>query len=669
MKKIAFRLFVLTLVPFILILALFVGISLSLSVGTIREDSRIIVDEAAKTWTGEIDSFFQRMDTAVKSYKGYLNDELDLRKLRELEKHSEKLIKNGRGIVLGNNLMNIYVWFFPEFVDESYMEISIRNMKLDGNIEVKDDSSYTRADIGRNPNWEWMWAVEEKELYITDPYDWEGFEGKLISYTQPLVMDGKVVAAVGSDNYVTQIREKLISETLMEKGYYALIGMGGTFIAHPDQEKEGLSFAEAYPEFAGEYQQKLESGENSGILVSGRNMIGYRTTEAGWILIAVPDSDEIYASVDRLILFYIVLTLVSLFLFAGSSWVLGRIISDPVKTIAAHLDELSSGYLKPFEDRRLIDRRDELGILGKALNSMINKLTAIVGSVHESSRQIAEGSLQISDSAQDLSSGAAEQAASAEQVSSSMEEMNSIIIQSADNSHQTEKISAQAAGQARESGQAVKKSLESMNIIADKISIINDIARQTNLLALNAAIEAARAGESGRGFAVVASEVRKLAEHSQSASEEITEQSQESLRISKKSEEILEKLLPDIQKTADLVEEISASSREQQSGVTQINDAIQQLDKVIQSNAASAEQLASTSEELAAQAGQLRHTVSFFKLEGMQQPASARREDLTELKSSAPTSAREPERQASLPPGTPAEEIVPDSSDDDFMEF
>jgi methyl-accepting chemotaxis protein len=194
--------------------------------------------------------------------------------------------------------------------------------------------------------------------------------------------------------------------------------------------------------------------------------------------------------------------------------------------------------------------------------------------------------------------------------------MSSNIQQNADNSQQTEKISLKAANDADEGGKAVIEAVSAMKEIATKISIIEEIARQTNLLALNAAIEAARAGEHGKGFAVVAAEVRKLAERSQSAAGEISELSATSVDVAEKAGEMLTKLVPDIQKTSELVQEISASSAEQNSGASQITNAIQQLDSVIQQNASATEEMASTTEELSSQAQQLQETISFFKLDG-----------------------------------------------------
>jgi methyl-accepting chemotaxis protein len=249
-----------------------------------------------------------------------------------------------------------------------------------------------------------------------------------------------------------------------------------------------------------------------------------------------------------------------------------------------------------------------------ALRTMVQNLTRVVADVKVAADNVSAGSQELSSTSEEMSQGASEQAAAAEEASASMEQMASNIRQNADNSLQTEKIALKSAEDALESGSAVAKTVNAMKEIAAKINIIEEIARQTNLLALNAAIEAARAGEHGKGFAVVAAEVRKLAERSQKAAGEIGSLSLTSVEVAENAGGLLQRLVPDIRKTAELVQEISAACREQDTGADQINRSIQQLDQVIQQNAGASEEMASTAEELASQAEQLQTTVAFFKV-------------------------------------------------------
>jgi methyl-accepting chemotaxis protein len=258
--------------------------------------------------------------------------------------------------------------------------------------------------------------------------------------------------------------------------------------------------------------------------------------------------------------------------------------------------------------------RSERDMLGKALQTMLAKLQEIVGNVTAAVENVAAGAEQSSATAETLSQGSTEQASAAEQASSAMEEMAANIRQNADNAGQTQKIASLAAENAGKSGEAVTGSVAAMRTIAEKIKIVQEIARQTDLLALNAAIEAARAGQHGKGFAVVASEVRKLAERSQHAAAEIGELSTGTLQAAEEAGRMLQALVPEIRKTAELVVEISTACREQNVGAEQINQAIQQLDQVIQQNATASNEMAATAEELSAQALQLRQQIAYFRL-------------------------------------------------------
>ena len=299
-------------------------------------------------------------------------------------------------------------------------------------------------------------------------------------------------------------------------------------------------------------------------------------------------------------------------LVAGLNEMLGAII-NPLNMAAAYVDKISQGSIPA---RITEEYKGDFNVIKNNLNTMIENLAGFAGQCQEAAEQVASGSEQISGSAGQMSQGGSEAAAAIEEISSSMEEMSSTVAHTSENSRETAAIANKVAADAKEGGMAVVETVKAMRNIAQNILIVEEISRQTNLLALNAAIEAARAGEHGKGFAVVAAEVRKLAERSQNAAREIGGMASASVEVAERAGKLIESMVPEIQKTADLVSEIEASANEQAQGVEQNTKAITQLDQVLQSNAAASEELAATSEELAAHAAQLKETSGFFKVEG-----------------------------------------------------
>ncbi len=320
---------------------------------------------------------------------------------------------------------------------------------------------------------------------------------------------------------------------------------------------------------------------------------------------------DLVSTLKTIISTIITVTLIAIFIGSFIAFFISFHISKSLEMARDLTNAMAEGDLRK---RVRVDSNDEIGDLADNMNIMAERLKEIMVRVRTASDNLSTGSQELNLSSQQISQGASEQAASSEEVSASMEQMVSNIRQNADNANETEKIALKAAEDGRKSRLSVAETVTAMKTIAKKISIIQEIARQIDLLALNAAVEAARAGEHGKGFAVVASEVRRLAERSKRAADEIDELSLSSVAIAEQAGEKLEKLVPDIQKTSELVQEISASSNEQSKGSEQINKAIQQLDMVTQQNSSISEEIASASEELNSQAEQLQNVISFFKV-------------------------------------------------------
>lgn len=494
-------------------------------------------------------------------------------------------------------------------------------------VELEDDFGAELNSESTHLSRAWSEMKRSKRTQMTDFEPYAPSNGEPAMFiVEPAFLGGEYVGSIG-----LQVSLKAINDIMQQRS--GMGETGGSYLVGKDKLLRCDTYLDHTPGSLIESfknQEKMESesvtrvlGGNTGqgeilLTVDGKKQViisSYAPVEVfgdiTWGLIAELDEEEVLRPVDKLTRAVQLSGVVIAVIVVAISLLLALSISVPILRGVTFAEQLSSGDLSVTLD---VNRKDEIGQLSAALSGMAERLRSIVAEVMTASDNVSSGSEELSATAQELSQGAAEQASSAEEVSSSMEQMGANIRQNTDNAQQTEKISTRSASDARESGKAVNETVVAMRDITDKITIIQEIARQTNLLALNAAIEAARAGEHGKGFAVVAAEVRKLAERSQDAAGEITELAQTSVGIAEKAGEMLNRLVPDIQKTADLVQEITAASNEQNSGAGQINKAVQQLDKVIQQNAGSAEEMASTSEELSSQAQQLQAAISYFSL-------------------------------------------------------
>jgi methyl-accepting chemotaxis protein len=398
--------------------------------------------------------------------------------------------------------------------------------------------------------------------------------------------------------------------TIGESGYAYVVDREGEVIAHPERSQI-LSQSIAATDFGREILNS--KGGISKYSLVGEDIIQstHRIEETGWLLgIRAWEKELLSVAVRSSMINIIMGTFIVMVVGTVIFLMINGIIRSVNRTVEFVRGVAAGDLTKTFD----VTSRDEIGVLAGSIKDMSEKLQSVVADVSAAADNVASASQAMSSSTEEMSQGAAEQASSAEEASSSVEQMSSNIRQNADNAQQTEKIASKAASNAMEGGTAVNLTVSAMQEIAEKITVIEEIARQTNMLALNAAIEAARAGEHGKGFAVVAAEVRKLAERSQAAAVEIGELSGSSVEVAERAGQMLEEMVPDIQKTAELVQEINAASGEQNAGAEQINRAIQQLDKVTQQNASGAEELSSTAEELASQAEQLQTSVGYFKI-------------------------------------------------------
>jgi methyl-accepting chemotaxis protein len=488
--------------------------------------------------------------------------------------------------------------FLGAFLREKKIDHLIWMRKLsepfvtDDYTQVEVEVDFTKCSLGK-----WLHSDEMKELKAGSP-DFAALVDRIYEPHQKLhstVVDiNRFLVTGDAIEAVTAI--EIFSEETMKHADATLVAIDKVIAWH-DEQLAGMRAANAV------YATKTESS-----LHNVQRLLREINREASENIMS---DEEMLDNASKTRVGVILIGLIALPIGVILGVVIARGIVVPLGKGVVFAREIAAGDLTAVID---LDQKDEIGVLALTLREMADKLRRIIGDVIGAAGNVSAGSQQVSASTGELSQGSTEQASSAEDASSSMEEMVSNIRQNADNAQQTEKIAVKAAEDTAESGKAVAETVIAMKEIAGKISIIEEIARQTNLLALNAAIEAARAGEHGKGFAVVAAEVRKLAERSQGAAGEISQLSSSSVEVAEQAGKMLEQIIPDIQRTAELVQEISAASNEQNAGADQINRAIQQLDQVIQQNASAAEEMSSTAEELSSQAQALQDNVQFFNV-------------------------------------------------------
>lgn len=543
-------------------------------------------------------------------------------------------------------------------IPNGYLRVSTNVMNKEGNrgtgTYIPNDSPVAQAISSGNEYYGRAFVVD----------DWY-----LTGYS-PLKIDGEIKGIIYygvREKDLSGLKQTFKDKVYYERGYPYLVARNGEVIIHPT--KEGGSFADLV--FFNDMLASKKILDKSAYIWEGEDKFQYfKYIEAidSYVSATIFERDlmRIIFKMRNAIIIALIIG-IGLFILANS--MLSRSITIGLKKGVDFAEALSNGDLRSTIS---LNQKDEVGILVHSLNGMVTNLKDIVGGILTGSENIASASHEVSSTSEQLSQGASEQASSVEEVSSTMEQIAANIEQNSENSHQTTSISEKARHEIESAKDKALAAFDANKTISEKIQIINDIAFQTNLLALNAAVEAARAGEHGKGFAVVASEVRKLAENSKIAADEIVKLASASLKLSEEAGEQLKETLPNVEKSTQLVQEISAASAEQNNGAGQVNNAIQQLNDVTQQNAAAAEEMATSSEELASQAETLKSMISFFKISDNQNKTVIRHQEKKPSSSNNLGIKETPENGKSKLSSSKGTRIIlsgTDTSDNEFENF
>jgi methyl-accepting chemotaxis protein len=489
-----------------------------------------------------------------------------------------------------------------------------------GHIKLEASVDYQYETLGGPSDYYLLPKLSGKEV-IMEPYLYTvaGTPTLLTSVIVPILVDGKFLGVLGMDLSLEQIQQDVSKISPFETGQAFLISNKAMFVSHPSAEQRGkpigTSPAEALMRAtlsgtttqSGRVHASFMNGEAIEVVVPF--YVGQTTTP--WALAVFAPLDNVLAPVQELSRFTLAISGFAIVGLAIAIILVVRRVTLPLKTLSAAATRITEGDLTGTIEHR---SEDEIGILAHAFRSMQVRLAQVIDEVRTGATALSSASAQLSMMSQSLSTSTSEQAATAEEVTSNLHLMSSSIAQNAQGSRRAEDITRQSAADAQECARAVGETVSAMQQIDSRITVIEEIAYQTNLLALNAAIEAARAGDHGRGFAVVAAEVRKLAEGSQASAKQIVSLASSCVKIAEHSGALLQRFVPSIATTSQLVKDVAAASQEQSSTVGQINNAMLGLNQTTQRNASAAEELSSTAEELASQAESLLRLMGFFRI-------------------------------------------------------